>query len=84
VDGTPNKAGTLKYFTNIDTRMGLKRTHLQYFLTDLGDNQVILSYPWFASAQPHINWMKGWINYQQLPIVLCTDNVDKAIFTTRR
>jgi hypothetical protein len=70
VNGTPNKAGTLKYYTNIVTRTGTKRTHLQYFLTDLGDNQVILGYLWFASAQPQIDWAKGWIDYQQLPIIL--------------
>jgi len=83
VDGTPNRAGTLKYFTDIDTKMGSKRTRLRYFLTDLGDNQVILGYPWFASAQPRIDWMKGWIDYQQLPIILQADDADKAIFTTR-
>ena len=70
VDGTLNKAGSLKYYTNIETRTRTKRTCLQYFLTDLGDNQVILGYPWFASTQPQIDWAKGWIDYQQLPIVL--------------
>jgi len=81
VNGTPNKAGTLKYYTDIVTRIGTKHTCLRYFLTDLGDNQVILGYPWFTSAQPQIDWAKGWINYQQLPIILQTDNADKAIFT---
>jgi hypothetical protein len=28
VDRTPNRAGTLKYFTDIDTKMGPKRTRL--------------------------------------------------------
>jgi hypothetical protein len=70
VDGTPNKAGTLKYYTDIVTRTGTKCIYLRYFLTDLGDNQVILGYPWFASVQPRIDWAKGWINHQQLPIVL--------------
>jgi hypothetical protein len=83
VDGTPNKAGNLKYFTDITTRTGTKRTRLRYFLTDLGDNQVILGYPWFASAQPRIDWAKGWIDYQQLPIMLRTNDADKAIFATR-
>ena len=82
VDGTPNKAGTLKYYTDIVTRTGTKRTCLRYFLTDLGDNQVILGYPWFASVQPQIDWEKGWINYQQLPIVLRTDDTEKAICPT--
>jgi hypothetical protein len=83
VDGTPNRAGTLKYFTDLDMKTGSKRTRQRYFLTDLGDNQVILGYPWFASAQPRIDWMKGWIDYQQLPIVLRADDADKAIFATR-
>jgi len=67
----------------MSTRTGGKRTRLRYFLTDLGENQVILGYPWFASAQPKIDWAKGWINYMQLPIVLRSDNADKAIFSTR-
>jgi hypothetical protein len=83
VDGTPNKAWTLKYYTDIITRTGTKCTCLRYFLTDLGNNQVILGYPWFASTQPRIDWAKGWINYQQLPIVLRMDDTEKAIFTTR-
>jgi hypothetical protein len=52
VDGTPNKAGTLKYYTDIVTRTGTKCTRLCYFLTNLGDNQVILGYLWFTSTQP--------------------------------
>jgi len=83
VNGTPNRAGTLEYFTDITTRTGTKRTRLRYFLIDLGDNQVILGYPWFASAQPRIDWVKGWIDYQQLPIILQTDDADRAIFATR-
>ena len=83
VDGTLNKAGSLKYYTDIKTRTGTKRTRLQYFLTDLGDNQVILGYPWFASAQPRIDWARGWIDYQQLPIILRANNANRAIFTAR-
>ncbi len=83
VDGTPNKAGTLKYYVDMSTRTGGKRTRLWYFLTDLGENQAILGYLWFASAQPKIDWAKGWIDYMQLPIVLRSNNADKVIFTTR-
>ena len=83
VDGTPNKAGALKYYVDMSMRTGGKRTRLRYFLTDLGENQAILGYPWFTSAQPKINWVKGWIDYMQLPIVLRSDDVDKTIFATR-
>src|SRR6266851_8607505 len=82
VDGTPNRAGTLKYYVDMSTRTRGKRTHLWYFITDLGENQVILGYLWFASAQPKIDWAKGWIDYMQLPIILRSDDTDKTIFTT--
>jgi hypothetical protein len=71
-----NKVGSLKYYTDVTTRTGEKTTCLQYFLTDLGENQVILGYLWFASAQPQIDWAKGWIDYMQLPIVLKSDDAD--------
>jgi len=80
IDRTPNQAGDLKYFTDLTTRTGTKSTTLRYFLSDLGDNKVILGYPWFAAAQPKINWAKGWIAYDQLPIMLRAPNASKACF----
>jgi hypothetical protein len=55
VDGTPNRAGDLKHFINLATRTGSSTMTLQYFLSNLGDNKVILGYPWFAAAQPKID-----------------------------
>src|SRR5882757_1226458 len=52
VDRTQNQTGDLKYYVNMSTRTGSRRTNLQYFLTDVGDHKVILGYPWFATAQP--------------------------------
>jgi hypothetical protein len=45
VDRTPNCAEDLKYFTDLTTRIRTKSTMLRYFLSDLGDNKVILGYP---------------------------------------
>jgi hypothetical protein len=83
VDRTLNKVGSLKYFVDINTNTRPKKTWLWYFLTNLGKNQVILGYPWFASAQLWIDWARGWIDYDQLPIILRSDDADWAIFTTR-
>jgi hypothetical protein len=44
---------------------------------------MILGYPWFAAAQPKINWAKGWIDYLQLPIVLQVSNANQACFRLR-
>jgi len=50
VDGTRNKAGDLKYYTDLHTRTGTMQQMLRYFLSDLGENRVILGYPWFAAT----------------------------------
>src|SRR5229473_3809894 len=84
VDGTPNKARDLKYYMDLGTRTGTQTKTLQYFLSDLGDSRVILGYPWFAVAQPKINWARGWIAHDQLPIVLRSINTAKAQFLPRQ
>ena len=84
VDGTPNRAGDLKYFTDLTTRTETWSTTLRYFLSNLGDNKVILGYPWFAATQPKIDWAKGWIAYNQLPIVLRMPDTAKACFLPRQ
>jgi hypothetical protein len=43
---------------------------MHFFLTNLGKQKVILGYPWFAAVQPIIDWAKGWIAYEQLPVVI--------------
>ena len=59
VDRTQNKAGDLKYYTDLHTRMGTTQQTLRYFLLDLGENKVILGYLWFVATQPKIDWAKG-------------------------
>src|SRR5712671_4117484 len=84
VDRTPNKARDLKYYTDLGTRTGTSTWTLQYFLSDLGDSRVILGYPWFAAAQPKIDWARGWIAHDQLPIILRSIDAAKARFLPRQ
>ena len=55
IDGTPNQAGDLHYYADLSTRMGPQARMLRYFLSDLGDNKVILGYLWFMAAQLKID-----------------------------
>ena len=63
--------------------MGEKCTNMQFFLTELGPQRMILGYPWFTAMQPKIDWAKGWIDYTQLPIVIKTLNTHKSTFVLR-
>jgi len=70
VDGTTNQKGDLHFYSDLNICMGPVRKTMRFFLTDLGHHRVILGYPWFAAAQPHIDWAKGWINASRLPVVI--------------
>src|SRR5487761_450487 len=83
VDKTPNKAGDLQYYTDLQVQTGTQRTNLRFFLTNLGENKAILGYPWFAAVQPNIDWKRGWIDHSQLPVILRSPDAAKARFVPR-
>ena len=84
VDGTENKSGELRHYTDLQVQTGNNRTNLRFYLTELGEQKAILGYPWFAAAQPKIDWKRGWIDHTQLPIILRAGDAKKAIFVPRQ
>ena len=83
VDGTPNWKRDIVAYTDLEVRTSKKKTNMRFFITNLGAQRMILGYPWFAAMQPRIDWAKGWLNYDQLPIVIKTSDTHKAIFVRR-
>src|SRR5258707_7280691 len=80
VDGTENKSGELRHYTDLQVQTGTNYTNLRFYLTELGEQKAILGYPWFAAAQPKIDWKRGWIDHTQLPVILRANNAKRAIF----
>ena len=70
VNGTENRSGELRFYTDLQVQTGRTTTSLRFFLSDLGDHKAILGYPWFAATQPRIDWKRGWIDHTQLPIII--------------
>jgi len=77
VDGSTNKQGDLKFYSDLVIRMGTTRKNMRFFLSDLGNHQLILGYPWFAAYQPKVDWARGWIDVSQLPIVISAPDTPK-------
>jgi hypothetical protein len=83
VDGTENKSGKLKYYTDLEVQTGSNQTQMRFFLTNLGEHKAILGYLWFAAVQPKIDWKQGQIDKSHLPIILKIDNAGKAKYLAR-
>ena len=48
---------------------------MQFLITNLGGEDIILGYPWLATFEPHITWSTATIDVAALPIVIRTINM---------
>ena len=83
VDRLKNSQGDIKFYTDLEVQTGEQQKYMRFFLTELGPQQMILGYPWFAAMQPNIDWARGWMDYSQLLVVLRTSNAHLAEFGSR-
>jgi len=83
IDGSTNKQGDLKFYLDLVMRTGTTSKNMRFFLSNLGNHQLILGYPWFTTYQPKVDWAKGWIDISQLPIVISAPDTPKMCPTTR-
>jgi predicted aspartyl protease len=61
IDGTPNKAGEIQQACKMTIRYQGKRSKHNFFLANIGIDNVILGYPFFEDLLPDINWKQGKI-----------------------
>jgi len=74
IDNTVNQAGEITHYItlNIQTR-GIQKT-IQFLVTNIGNEDIILGYPWMAAYEPQFTWKNGVINKRELPIILRSVN----------
>jgi hypothetical protein len=70
IDGTTNRAGQLTSFVDLEVRMGDRERKMCFLVTDLGDEDLILGYPWLAMFEPQFNWRSSVIDTAYLPIIV--------------
>jgi hypothetical protein len=72
VDGTHNRSGMIKQFVDLQVRCGDKTEHMKFLITDLGEDEIILGYPWLAAFQPKIDWKQATLDKSMQPLVIKT------------
>ena len=61
VDGTDNQAGTLTHSASLIIQINKEWKCQNFYITSLGSDCVIFSYPWFKAFKPQMDWDKGTI-----------------------
>jgi hypothetical protein len=86
VDGTHNKSGTIDYYVDLQVRVGKSIKDMKFLVTDLGEDEIILGYPWLAAFQPKIDWKNAVLDESMQPLVIKTLglNIDEEVTRVRK
>jgi hypothetical protein len=61
VDGTENQGGIISKSCVLCIRRGEQQITQQFYVTNLGQDCIILGYPWLREFNPKVNWEEGWL-----------------------
>jgi hypothetical protein len=59
VDGTENQGGIINKSCVLRVRQGEQQIAQRFYVTNLGQDHVILGYPWLREFNPDIDWEEG-------------------------
>ena len=57
-----------------------------FLITDLGQDEIVLGYPWLAAFLPHIDWKNTMLDKEEQPLVIRTldPSLDKEVARIRK
>ena len=59
IDGTHNQAGHITHKCRLKVQLGTIHQEMDFFITNLGQDRIVLGYPFLKLFNPNINWTKG-------------------------
>ncbi len=74
IDNRANQAGAITHYITLSITTGGVQKQIQFLVTNIGNEDVILGYPWMAAFEPRFSWKNGVINERELPIILRSVN----------
>jgi len=74
IDNTLNQAGEITHHITLRIQTGKIHKQIQFLVMNIGNEDVILGYPWMAAFEPRFSWKDGAISEDALPIILRSVN----------
>jgi len=74
INNTANQAGEITHYIILEVQTKGIRKMVQFLITNIGNEDVILGYPWMATFEPQFTWKSGVISEKELPIIFWSVN----------
>ena len=67
-------------------RVGDKKHEMHFLITDLGEDEIILGYPWLAAFKLRIDWKNATLDEEEHPLFIraLDPSLDKEIARIRK
>ena len=72
IDGTHNKARAIMDYVDLQVHCGPQTKDMKFLVTELGEDDIILGYPWLAAFQPKIDWKESILKEGMQPFIIKT------------
>ena len=82
-DGTPNKQGQITAATRVHCQATAFEDDLSLMIVGLGRAQIVLGMPWLTKNNPHIDWVRKTISFNNEHIRKTTLSTELAIATQK-
>ena len=70
IDNMENKAGCITHYTTLDVQTKGKHTEMMFLITDIGNEDMVLGYPWLATYEPKVSWRDATLGNNVLPVII--------------
>jgi hypothetical protein len=70
--GTRNEKRHITEYVDLLVRCGDKSKELRFLVTDLGEEEIVLGYPWLKVFRPKIDWKNTTLDEEMHPLVIST------------
>src|ERR1700744_3136603 len=79
IDNMENVAGKITHYSFLDVTTHRKTHSMTFLVTDIGNEDILLGYPWLARYEPNFSWKHATINERALPVIIQTINPEQQI-----
>jgi hypothetical protein len=62
IDNMTNKSGKITHYLNLDVRTNGIHKEMQFLITDIGSEELLLGYSWLVTFEPKFNWRSAIID----------------------
>ncbi len=74
IDNTENKDGLITHYLDLDVQTKGVHRSIRFLVTNIGQEDIVLGYPWLSTFEPQFNWTNVVIHKGALPIVIRSVN----------